>query len=182
VLVLLIIAASLVSNVILAQQQSDITVVGIVNTAIGVPGCTLSDGGLKIYNTSETYEYRVWIDWRAENDSYGNARCGTGCPNATKPCECGDETLYDVGVDTSVVPDGQCEFPVCSECTYDCDNENSPCSYDHCICLYGTYAAAYYREPPDLDWTLMPPSYPTYIAATERDENCPGDPETVCGY
>jgi hypothetical protein len=188
VLALPVIVAALVSTVTLAQSQSDITVVGLATDLGGVPGCSTGDGSVKIYNTSTTYEYKVWIDWRAENDSYGNPRCGTGCPPAHEPCECEQEDTYEIGTDTSVVGAPQCLMPNCGGCTEDCDNtwigDPPQCSYDHCTCVYGTYRATHYREegdPPE-EWTTMPPSYGTAIAETERHENCPGDPGEVCGY
>jgi hypothetical protein len=181
---LAVVAAAAVSSVTLAQSQNDITVVGLSTGIAGIPGCTLTDGAIKIYNTSTVYEYQVWVDWRSENDRYGNPRCGYGCEEAQDPCECGQENTYEIGLDTSIVGIPQCWMPQCAGCTSECDNETigGQCPYDHCTCVYGTYEVTHYKEPEDPNWTAMPPSSKTAIAETERDANCPGEPEHVCEY
>jgi hypothetical protein len=185
-----VMAAALVStsNTLADPSQSDITVVGLAESRGGIPHCTLLDGAVLITNSSDTYEYKVWVDGWTENDDCGPTRCegGQDCTDPEEPCYCDFETTTVVPREDSVVGLSGCEFPVCTDCTTNCDNTTQECStanYNHCVCTYGVYGATHYREYPSETWLEMPPSFSTAISERLAHPNCPTcEGESACDY
>jgi len=178
-LVLFVVAAVLSIGLTFGQSRSDVTITGYENA----PGCTgpMSDGAIKVSNSSSVYWYKVQVVARVENDSDGNARCDNDPPDCS-----GQSCQADLSNDSIIVYDNddkviwETEYlPSCKPCTNHCDNETCSPTADHCTCVIGTYLVTHYSNDDGENWVPFSPAFPSVITDKERNPLCP-DPGPGC--
>ena len=146
-MVVLLLGVGVASDIAMAQSIDDITLRAKGNP----PACALPEGEIYLSNASSTYQYRVTVVVRVENDNYGPDQCSSSC--TSDECECTISDRYEVEEDdpgtTPLTP--ACYLPHCLSCL-SCDNQDCD-DISHCTCVYGYYDVTHYSSNGGQDWT-----------------------------